>query len=432
VLSLTRSDSSLATPSDTPTATTTATATESVVVSPAPVTFTSQARIESLPALDRSDPLTVAAAYAVDRLYLADAMLSLRFASTTLGEYSGLYHASVAAETATTTYRLELIAREVSASSESKIWEVNRVIDETLEARLSVRLITTELSGVSVDVLQDHFNDASESRFLSIDDPVVTFNLSGPVLASSVTTDVVEVSVNGRRLSGYEVEYFKKDGVFNEQIFPLYYLAVDLSGVADISLYVGQEVELTLSDSLLGEDGKPLLNCSQCEEAAVGGEFVVRTRLFEPADFVELPVDVDAASSTAATMGTLRGEVVPYEEDCVSPRDSMSCASDGIVSTIYITDPAETYDVASVVREVVTDELGRFTAVLPVGQYSVFVYDSLPDGENECSEQTTCSVSEAYVCGYQRCEDGVCICAPVTIVSGKVTEVSLEVNHAVR
>jgi len=111
-------------------------------------------------------------------------------------------------------------------------------------------------------------------------------------------------------------------------------------------------------------------------------------------------------------LGTLIGTIGIFEGNCMPSPGVAPCHPSPISTTVYITSPSENFKVELLKDSVVTNELGKFSINLPVGDYSLF----LKDGKD-------------VVCSEMRCNTG-CLCSPLEIVRDSTTRISTNLDHA--
>lgn len=130
--------------------------------------------------------------------------------------------------------------------------------------------------------------------------------------------------------------------------------------------------------------------------------------------------------------GVVYGNIGIHQGNCMPGPGRMDCPKRGLQTKAYITRASQRYAKGSLVASVETDEKGYFELELAPGQYSLFVYDNMSGWQNwyDCDERMACDENGAYVCNGWSCPDGICICNPFMVESGKRTEVNASINHA--
>lgn len=110
--------------------------------------------------------------------------------------------------------------------------------------------------------------------------------------------------------------------------------------------------------------------------------------------------------------GVLSGTIGLYEGNCMPGPGVPPCEPKPISTTILITQLAESFDEALLVKQLKSNEEGLYSTSLPVGQYSLF----LKDGDE-------------VVCTLIQCPDK-CICHPFEIKSDSTTIIDANLDHA--
>ncbi|WP_370087782.1 hypothetical protein [Ekhidna sp.] len=118
------------------------------------------------------------------------------------------------------------------------------------------------------------------------------------------------------------------------------------------------------------------------------------------------------AQRTDSKEGILAGTIGLYEGNCMPGPGVTPCEPKPIAATILITQLAESFDEALLVKQLRSNEEGVYSTSLPPGQYSLF----LKDGDE-------------IVCTLIQCPDK-CICHPFEIKSDSTTIVDANLDHA--
>ncbi|MCP4457810.1 MAG: hypothetical protein GY816_07270 [Cytophagales bacterium] len=119
-----------------------------------------------------------------------------------------------------------------------------------------------------------------------------------------------------------------------------------------------------------------------------------------------------AAQKSNLKTGILKGAVGIYQGNCMPSPGIPPCKPTPISTTVFITQPAEFFQVGLLVDSVVSKENGQYQISLSEGTYSLFLRDD-----------------EAMVCSETRCNIE-CFCNPVNIINDSTTQQNLNLDHA--
>lgn len=133
--------------------------------------------------------------------------------------------------------------------------------------------------------------------------------------------------------------------------------------------------------------------------------------------------------------GYLYGTVKLLEGNCMpSPGVvNQTCPSTPVKAGVFITKPSRIYESDLLVTNIEANDNGYFELQLDPGEYSVFIYDNLPNWKDwvECGSNTTCDDNGAFSCsGWSGDSTGEIVCSPILITKGEMTEVNRNINHA--
>ena len=188
-----------------------------------------------------------------------------------MGGESGLWHSVVLATYNSKSYRIALIAEP----SQPLVWVINAVTDVQQENKLRVTFLsaasTYDTDGVSHQDIVSRFGDGTTMYYLNVKNPVVTFYLNQPANPSTVNSGSIIVKVNNTVLGGATAKAVTEQGSSHGATFPMYSVQLDLSGVANLKNYAGQNVQLILTDKIKDNSGNPL---QQCDRAYNKGECI--------------------------------------------------------------------------------------------------------------------------------------------------------------
>ncbi len=216
------------------------------------------------------DPVEVSKKYGGRFGITSNSQYSLEQAAMFGGD-SGLVHSAVLATNATKSYRIYLVAEP----TQPYIWEINAVTDIQQANKLRVNSFTSattfDVDGVGHQEIIQRFGDGTTLFYLNVKKPVVTFYLNQPANASSVNSDSITVKINGTVLSGATAKAVTEQGSSHGATFPMYSIQVDLSGVANLKNYAGQNIQVILTDKIKDATGNPL---QQCDRSYNKGECV--------------------------------------------------------------------------------------------------------------------------------------------------------------
>ncbi len=207
------------------------------------------------------DPVEVSKKYGIRFGIGAGAQYVLE-QKATMGEESGLWHSTVLATYNSKSYRIYLIAEP----SQPLIWVINAVSDIQQENKLRVTFFssasTYDTDGVSHQDIVSRFGDGSTMYYLNVKNPVVTFYLNQPANPSTVNSGSIIIKINNAVLSGVTAKAVTEQGSSHGATFPMYSIQVDLSGVANLKNYAGQNIQIILTDKIKDNSGNPLQQCN--------------------------------------------------------------------------------------------------------------------------------------------------------------------------
>jgi len=137
-------------------------------------------------------------------------------------------------------------------------------------------------------------------------------------------------------------------------------------------------------------------------------------RIINTFRLITLVLIVNSCTAQRLTLGlgTLMGTIGIFEGNCMPSPGVAPCHPSPISTTVYITSPSEKFQVELLKDSVVTNEMGKFSINLPVGDYSIFLRDG-----------------EGVVCSEMRCNTG-CLCSPLEIVQDSTTQIATNLDHA--
>ncbi|MDO8585124.1 MAG: Ser-Thr-rich GPI-anchored membrane family protein [bacterium] len=219
------------------------------------------------------DPVEVSKKYGIRFGIGAGAQYVLGQKAITGGD-SGLGHSTVLATYNSKSYRIALITE----LSQPSIWVINAVTDVQQENKLRVNFFqaasTYDNDGVGHQEIVSKFGDGTTMYYLNVKNPVVSFYLNQPANPSTVNSGSIIVKVNNTVLSGTTAKAVTEQASSHGATFPMYSVQVDLSGVANLKNYAGQNIQIILTDKIKDNSGNPL---QQCDRAYNKGECITDT-----------------------------------------------------------------------------------------------------------------------------------------------------------
>ena len=219
-----------------------------------------------------TNPLEVAKKYASQFGIGNGAQFSLEKAPT-MGDASGLWHASVLVSFNSKQYSINLTAEPSDAPL---IWRISAVIDKQLFAQEQNKF---RVNGTFTDSDDGDYNaiknikqsldDGSTVFWLNIKKSKnINFSLNNQADSATVNSDTVSVKINGVKISGAVATAITEtlqsgdhDGPSQE--FQSYSIRVSLSNVSNLEQYVGQNVEITLAEKIKDINGVSLEACTK-------------------------------------------------------------------------------------------------------------------------------------------------------------------------
>lgn len=208
------------------------------------------------------DPVEVSKKYGSRFSIASNSQYSLEQAAMFGGD-SGVMHSTVLATNATKSYRIYLIAEP----TQPYIWVINTVTDIQQSNKLRVDSFspasTFDVDGISHQDIVKRFGDVTILYYLNVKKPLVTFNLNQPANPNSVNSDSIIVKVNGTVLSGATAKAITEQGSSHGATFLTHSIQVDLSGVANLKNYAGQNIQIILTDKIKDMAGNSLQQCDR-------------------------------------------------------------------------------------------------------------------------------------------------------------------------
>lgn len=187
------------------------------------------------------------------------------------GEDSGLMHSTVLVASSNKSYRIHLISEQ----NQPYVWSINAVSNLLQLSSLRVNSFspasTYDTDKVGHQDIVNKFGDGSTLFYLNVKKPVVTFSLNQPAKSSTVGPDSVIVKINNIVLSGATAKAVTEQGSYQGATFPTHSIQVDLSGISKLKNYVGQNVQIILTDKIKDNLGNSL---QQCDRAYNIGECI--------------------------------------------------------------------------------------------------------------------------------------------------------------
>lgn len=207
------------------------------------------------------DPIEVSKKYSNHFGISSDSKYSLEQAATA-GEYSGLMHSIVSVTDSAKSYKIYLISEQ----SQPYVWIINAVIDIQQSSKLRVNFFsatsTYDTDGVSYQEIVTKFGDGSTLFYLNVNKPIVTFYLNQPAKSSTVNSNSIIVKLkNNIVLVGATAKVITEQSSSHGMTFPSHSIEVDLSGISNLKNYVGQNVQIILTDKIKDNSNNSLQQC---------------------------------------------------------------------------------------------------------------------------------------------------------------------------
>lgn len=165
----------------------------------------------------------------------------------------------------------------------------------TVNRQVQPNIVTADnASGLSYLELRDRLKEANTVYFLDINNPVVSVYFQRPLNPATVNAKTVLARWNGQYLVGRTVSYKIEEGRYQDAVFPMYKIEIDLKTVNGLRNFLNKDIEFLLTKDIKDTLGKPLEQCvesynrGQCipEEGPKLQVYGFRVRLFDSSTLV--------------------------------------------------------------------------------------------------------------------------------------------------